>query len=138
MNRNSLRARTLQLPGGYITKAISEEISQKKELVLQQVSSNLSRVFTETLDEVFENLPSSAGDNVEEVDTPKETKHEIGDIATSVEVVNTPLEAVETFADRIFYTADAVDMKEPLLMTSLMKISKILPILNRLFRNCAL
>ena len=64
--------------------------------MLQQVSSNLSRVFTKTSDEVLEDLPSSAGDNVEEVDTPKETKHEIGDIATSVEIVNTPLEAVET------------------------------------------
>ena len=52
---------------------------------------------------------------MEEVSTLKETKHEISEIATSVEVVNTPLEAVETFADRIFYTADAVDMKDPLL-----------------------
>ena len=66
------------------------------ELVLQRVSSSLSRVFTKTSDEVFENLPSSTGDNMEEVDTLKETKHEIGEIATSVEVVNTPLEAVET------------------------------------------
>ena len=74
--------------------------------MLQQVSSNLSRGFTETSDEVFEKLPSSPGDNVEEVDTPKETKHEIGDVATSVEVVNTPLEAIVAFADRIFYTAD--------------------------------
>ena len=47
--------------------------------------------------------------------TLKETKHEISEIATSIEVMNTLLEAVENFADRIFYTADAVDMKEPLL-----------------------
>ena len=39
----------------------------------------------------------------------------ISEIATSIEVVNTLLEAVENFADRIFYTANAVDMKEPLL-----------------------
>ena len=74
--------------------------------MLQQVSINLSRRFTETSDEVFEKLPSSPGDDLEEVDTLKETEHEIGDVATSVEVVNTPLEAIVAFADRTFYTAD--------------------------------
>ena len=66
--------------------------------------------------EVFERifLPATE-DNVEEVRTPRETKHEIPEDATSVEVVNTLLEAVDNVADRIFLYCDAVDMKEPLL-----------------------
>ena len=45
--------------------------------------------------------------------TPRETKYEIPEDATSVEVENTLLEAVEDDADRIFLYCDAVDMKEP-------------------------
>ena len=129
MNRNSLRARTLQLPGGNITKAISGEIPQKKELVLQQVSINLSRRFTETSDEVFEKLPSSPGDDLEEVETLKETEHETGEIATSVEFVDTPLDAIVAFADRTFYTADK-GCEEASIDDFLMKLSKMLPKLN--------
>ena len=68
------------------------------------------------MDEVFEKifLPATE-DNVEEVKTPRETKHEIPEDATSVEVENTLLEAVDNAADRIFLYCDAVDMKEPLL-----------------------
>ena len=73
--------------------------------MLQQVSINLSRRFTETSDEVFEKLPSSPGDDLEEVDTLKETEHETGNVASSVEFVNTPLDAIVAFADRAFYTA---------------------------------
>ena len=80
--------------------------------MLQQVSINLSRKFTETSDEVFEKLPSSPGDDLEEVDTLKETEHETGNVATSVELVKTPLDAFE----------DASKVEQ----------------LNRLFRNCVL
>ena len=108
--------------------------------MLQQVSNNLSRRFTETSDEVFEKLPSSPGDDVEEVDTPKVTKHEIGDVATSVEVVNTPLEAIVAFADRTFYTADKGCEEasfDDFLDEALEDASEIEQ-LNRLFRNCVL
>ena len=66
------------------------------------------------MNEVFENLPSSAEDNVEDVSTLSETEHKIKDNATSVEVMNTLIEALEDFADRIFLYCDAVDMMKPL------------------------
>ena len=52
--------------------------------MLQRVSINLSRKITETSDEVFEKLPSSPGDDLEEVDTFKETEHETDEITTSI------------------------------------------------------
>ena len=97
--------------------------------MLQQVSINLSRKFTETLDEVFEKLPFSPGDDLEEADTLKETEHETGDVATSVEFVKTPLDAI--VALQIEPSILPIkDVKKPLLMTSLMKLLKMLPKLN--------
>ena len=51
---------------------------------------------------------------MEDVSTLSETEHEITEDATSVEVMNTPLEALEDVADRIFLYCDAVDIMKPL------------------------
>ena len=51
---------------------------------------------------------------MEDVSTLSETEHEIKEDATSVEVMNTLIEALEDFADRIFLYCDAVDMMKPL------------------------
>ena len=51
---------------------------------------------------------------MEDVGTLSETKHEITGDATSVEVKNTPLDALEDVADRIFLYCEAVDMMKPL------------------------
>ena len=51
---------------------------------------------------------------MEDVSTLSETEHEITEDATSVEVMNTLIEALEGFADRIFLYCDAVDMMKPL------------------------
>ena len=102
-------------PEGDITKAISVEIPQKEmDLVLQGVSDNLSREFAKTSDEAFkESFLPATEDDVEEVKASREAENEIPDDATSVEVEDTPLEAVEDVADRIFLYCDIVDMKEP-------------------------
>ena len=108
--------------------------------MLQQVSINLSRRFTETSDEVFEKLPSSPGDDLEEVDTLKETEHETGDVATSVEFVNTPLDAIVAFADRTFYTADKGCEEASIddFFDEAFEDASEVEQLNRLFRNCVL
>ena len=51
---------------------------------------------------------------MEDVGTLSETKHEITGDATSVEVKNTPLDALEDVADRIFLYCEAVDIMKPL------------------------
>ena len=61
--------------------------------------SNLSRKITETSDEVFKELPSSPEDDLEEVDTLKEMEHETDEIATSVESLDAPLDAIVAFED---------------------------------------
>ena len=52
---------------------------------------------------------------MEDVSNLSETEHEIKEDATSVEVMNTLIEALEDFADRIFLYCDAVDIMKPLL-----------------------
>ena len=51
---------------------------------------------------------------MEDVSNLSETEHEIKEDATSVEVMNTLIEALEDFADRIFLYCDAVDIMKPL------------------------
>ena len=67
--------------------------------------------FEEALEDVC--LPA-AEDNVEDISDLSEREHEIKDDATSIEVMNTLIEALEDFADRIFLYCDAVDMMKPL------------------------
>ena len=71
-------------------------------------------MYQETSNEVFENPPSSTEDNVEDVSNLSETEREIKEDDTSVEVMNTLIEALEDFADRIFLYCDAVDIMKPL------------------------
>ena len=64
------------------------------------------------MDEVFKGsfLPATE-DDVEEVKTSRETEYEIPEDATSEEVENTLMEAVEDDADRIFPDCDTVDIQ---------------------------
>ena len=66
--------------------------------------------FEEALEDV--RLPA-AEDNVEDISDLSEREHEIKDNATSVEVMNTLIEALEDFADRIFLYCNAVDIVKP-------------------------
>ena len=47
-------------------------------------------------------IDAKAEDNVEDISDLSEREHKIKDDATSVEVMNTLIEALEDFADRIF------------------------------------
>ncbi len=67
--------------------------------------------FEEALEDVL--LPAQE-DNVKDISDLSEREHEIKDNATSVEVMNTLIEALEDFADRIFLYCDTVDMMKPL------------------------
>ena len=51
---------------------------------------------------------------MEDVSNLSETEHEIKDDATSVGVMNTLIEALEDFADRIFLYCNDVDIMKPL------------------------
>ena len=77
---------------------------------------NLSRILPRLLFEeaLEDDLLPAAEDNVEGVSNLSEREHEIKDNSTSVEVMNTLIEALGDFADRIFLYCDAVDMMKPL------------------------
>ena len=97
-----------------ITEVISVDSSEEGSRVSASLWQPEQEIYQETSNEAFENLPPNAEDNVEDVGTLSETKHEITGDATSVEVMNTPLEALEDVADRIFLYCEAVDIMKPL------------------------
>ena len=59
-------------------------------------------------------LIPAAEDNIEDISDLSEREHEKKDDATSIEVMNTLIEALEDFADRIFLYCNAVDIMKPL------------------------